>query len=96
MSQFRHKWRITWDDKTYDITTTARDLAAMQLSLDTDGPVLSPVQMMLVFHRAMLRLEIEGIPSDPDAFLDKMDDFDDMEPGTPLVMDPTLRAPSVG
>jgi hypothetical protein len=92
MSQFRHKWRIVLDGEKYEVTTTARDMRAMQLDLSTDEPSMSPVEVMLVIHAALLRTGADNVPSDPDEFLDLVDDIDDLEPTAAMTMDPTPRA----
>jgi hypothetical protein len=94
VSQFRHRWRIILDGEKFEVTTTARDMRALQLDLNSDEPTMSPVDVMLVVHAALIRTGAANVPSDPEEFLDLVDDLDDLEPGAMVVMDPTRTARS--
>jgi hypothetical protein len=95
MSQFRHRWRVVVDGRELEVTTSARDMAALTIDLNGDQAMMDPTQVMRMIHAALIRTEVADIPNDVDAFLDLLDDMDDLEPGEGESVDPTPR-PALG
>lgn len=81
MSALRKPFRVTVDGVPHDIVTSARDFAAIQLE---DGQTLPGVMSTwAMLHAAMLRLGVPGIPSDLNAFVDLLDEIEDLD-GIPV------------
>lgn len=89
MSKIRHRYRLTIDGETHEVTTNAWDM----LDMDPEGsPMLAS---MTVVHAACVRNQLP-VPADLHKFIELLDDLDDLEPeaATPVV--PTVPAPTDG
>jgi hypothetical protein len=97
MSTFRHRYRIVVDDEPHDIVTSARDFAAVQMDSGANGADMT----YLLIHTACMRLDVPGIPSDLDKFVDLLDELEDLD-GIPVgvpaeaIADPIPSAESGG
>ncbi len=77
MSQLRHRFRIVIDGTEYTIITSARDMAAAQVTEEDPNLVNQTFRLL---HAACLRLSLPNIPSNWEAFADVLDDLEDLEP----------------
>lgn len=65
--------RVVWDGDEHTVTTSARDIAAVEKYLDPSVGEADSVNMFRVVHAALLRTEIQ-VPLDFDVFIDALDD----------------------
>ena len=81
MSELRRRVRIVLDGTPYELTTSARDMASVQG--DSDEMPSNPMDFAFrLVHAAMIRLDMPGVPTDVDKFIDLIDDYTDLEPDT--------------
>jgi hypothetical protein len=95
MSALRHRFRVVLDGVPYEIVTSARDQAAVDIDADAieagDARARATATWQ-VLHAAMQRLDIPGVPGDLDKFVDLLDDLDDLDPDEAATPDPTRPA----
>lgn len=78
---FRQRLRVTVDGHPHDLVTSARDYAAAQTGAEDDTPAV--LITLGVLHAAMIRLGIDGVPSDFEEFTDLIDSFEELD-GIPV------------
>lgn len=74
MSQLRRRWRVVVDDVEREIRTTAFDIAAIDENLPDAG--------WRTIHHAMVRMDIDGIPTEYHDWLNVLDEVEDLETKT--------------
>lgn len=88
----RRRFRIVLDDgQKHEVETNAFDL--VEGEREGEGPI---AQGFRTVHAALLRLKVQGVPASFPAFLQRVDDFDDITDEAAGVgagdMDPTSAA----
>jgi len=106
MSTFRRRFRVVVDGVPHDIVTNARDMANIEVDPTAPGGLRGADMTFRLIHAALMRLGVAGIPTDYDAFVDVLDDLDDLDGipvGVPAVsddgaapVDPTQLVDSAG
>ena len=98
MSEIRKRFRVAWDDgEPVDITTSARDIAAIGKYLPIDSRGNVDMQDVLatdatvgfrLVHAALMRKEFD-VPTEFETFLDLLDMCEEREGGGVSLPDPT-------
>lgn len=78
MSGIRRHLRVIVDGTKHEVVTSARDIAEAEKS-GIKAEEAPTVFTLAVAHASLLRLKAPGIPTDLGAFMDLIDDFDDLE-----------------
>jgi hypothetical protein len=99
MSEIRQRFRVAWDDgEPVEVTTSARDIAAIgkYLPVDKRGNVdlahvleTDATTGFRLVHAALIRKGFDNVPSEFDTWLDLLDVCESLEGAPPVLPDPT-------
>lgn len=75
MSTMRMRFLVVVDGEEHNITTSARDMAAVEKYLDPNVDEPDTMRTLRVIHAALVRTDAADIPTDFEAFVDLVDDL---------------------
>lgn len=87
MPGVRRHVRVVLNGRKYDVETNALDM--VKAEREGEGPIKMGMRTV---HAALVRTKAEDVPPRFDAFLESLDDFEDLDEGDGSDLDPTNPA----